>query len=123
MLTGPAGATLTLRVATAEGCAAPNELKKLQIKTFVGEKLEDVRNLKDVALLSGVATIELRQLARGSRIESDALIQWGDTNRTWQARSETNALLRPDLTVAALADAAPNVDRASGATCLPRSPN
>lgn len=102
VLTGPAGADLTVRVATAEGCAKPTELKELQIKTFAGDKLDDVRNLKDVALESGAATIELGQLARGSRIESDALIQGDVPNRTWRARSETNALLRPDLTVAAL---------------------
>ncbi len=100
VLTGPAGADLTVRVQTAEGCAAPTELKKLQIKTFVGDKLDDVRNLMGVALESGAVTLELGQLARGSRVESDALIQTQSPSRTWQARTETNALLRPDLTVA-----------------------
>lgn len=37
VLTGPAGADLTVRVATAEGCAKPTELKELQIKTFAGD--------------------------------------------------------------------------------------
>lgn len=102
VLTGPEGADLTVRVATAEGCTTPTELKKLQIKTFTGDKLDGVSNLNDVALDSGAATIELGQLARGSRIESDALIQGESPDRTWQTRSETNALLRPDLTVAAV---------------------
>ena len=46
-----------MRVVAAEGCAAPSELKKLQIKTFVGDKLDDVRNLEDVALQSGAASL------------------------------------------------------------------
>jgi hypothetical protein len=102
VLTGPAGADLTVHVATAVGCTAPSELKKLQVKTFAGDKLDDVRNLTDVALESGSATIELGQLARASRVESEALIHADATNRTWQARTQTNALLRPDLTVSAL---------------------
>ena len=102
VLTGPAGADLTVRVASEVGCTAPSELKKLQVKTFAGDKLDDVRNLKDVALEAGAATIELGQLARGSSVESDALIHTDASNRTWQARTQTNALLRPDLIVSAL---------------------
>ena len=102
VLTGPAGADLTVHVATAVGCTAPSKLKKLQVKTFAGDKLDDVRNLNDIALESGSATIELGQLARGSRVESDALIHADATNRTWQARTQANALLRPDLTIIAV---------------------
>lgn len=102
VLTGPARADLTVRVSAAAGCQVPTELKKLQIKTFTDDKLDDVRNVTDLALTSGAATIELPELARGSRIESDALVQDGATNRTWPIRSQTSALLRPDLTVATL---------------------
>ena len=102
VLTGPARADLTVRVSTTAGCHVPTELKKLQIKTFTADKLDDVRNFTDLALTSGAATIELPELARGSRIESDALVRDEATNRTWPIRSQTNALLRPDLTVASL---------------------
>ena len=102
VLTGPARADLTVRVSTTEGCQAPTELKKLQIKTFAGDQLHDVRNLTDLALASGAATIELPEVARGSRVESDVLIEDGVTSRTWPIRSKTNALLRPDLTATAL---------------------
>ncbi len=102
VLTGPERADLTVRVSTAAGCQGPTELKKLQIKTFTTDKLDDVHNFTDLALTSGAATIELPEVVRGSRIESDALIQDGATNRTWPIRSETNALLRPDLAVATL---------------------
>ena len=102
VLTGPERADLTVRVSTAAGCQGPTELKKLQIKTFTTDKLDDVHNFTDLALTSGAATIELPEVVRGSRIESDALIQDGATNRTWPIRSQTNALLRPDLAVATL---------------------
>ncbi|HET9675362.1 MAG TPA: hypothetical protein VFP31_11190 [Gaiellaceae bacterium] len=102
MLTGPAGADLTVRVATASGCAVPNELKKLQVKTSTGSDRGDVWNLKNVPLVSGAANVELGNLPQGSRIEVDALIDPGDGVRTEVARSEAIALLRPDLTVASV---------------------
>ena len=102
VLTGPAGADLTVRVATASGCAVPNELKKLQVKTSTGSDRGDVWNLKNVPLVSGAANVELGNLPQGSRIEVDALIDPGDGVRTEVTRSEAVALLRPDLTVASV---------------------
>jgi hypothetical protein len=102
VLTGPAGADLTVRVDTAPGCAVPNELKKLQVKTSTDSDRGDVWNLKDVPLVSGAANVELGNLARGSRVEADALIDPGQGVRTEVVRSEAVALLRPDLTVASV---------------------
>src|SRR4029450_4281206 len=78
VLTGPAGAHMPLRVATASGCPVPTTLKKLQVKTSSGTDRQDVSNLKDVPLQSGAATLELGRLARGDRVEADALVDLED---------------------------------------------
>src|SRR5256885_12996981 len=73
-LTGPQGADATLAVSPAAGCAPVDTLKKVQLKTFTsGGKLDDVRNLDDVAAPHGVANVELGQLERGRRIEAQVL--------------------------------------------------
>jgi len=102
VLTGPAGADLTARVTTAPGCDVPAALKKLQIKMSSGADRREVSNLKNVPLVSGAATIELGRLARGDRVEVDALVDPEEGGRTEVVRSETVALLRPDLVVASL---------------------
>jgi hypothetical protein len=99
VLTGPAGAEMTLRVATASGCTVPTTLKKLQVKTSSGSDRQDVSNLKDVPLQSGAATLELGRLARGDLVEADALVEPEDGRRTEVVRSQAIALLRPDLVV------------------------
>ena len=102
VLTGPAGADLTLHVATASGCAVPTSLKKLQLKTSSGQDRQNVSNLKNVPLVSGAATLALGDLARGDRVEAEALVDPEDGGRTEVVRSETVALLRPDLVVASV---------------------
>ena len=100
-LTGPGGADAMLTVTPAAGCAAVETLKKVQLKTFDAEgKVDDVRNLADVAAPGGKASIELGQLARGRRIQAEVLVQSGAPARTYVVRGETSAQLRPDLVAA-----------------------
>jgi hypothetical protein len=100
-LTGPAGADLTVGVAATSGCALPDVLKKIQLKTFAADgSLAATRNLKDVHAPGGVATaIDLGDLPRASRIEADVLVQTGTPSRTYVLRETTQTLLRPDLVV------------------------
>jgi hypothetical protein len=99
-LTGPAGADLTLKVSTAEGCAAPDALKKVQLKTFdAAGQLADVRNLKDVAAPGGTANVQLGDVPRGRHLEAEVLVQTGDPERTYVLRDDATTLLRPNLTV------------------------
>ena len=103
VLTGPGGADLTLRVTTAAGCAVPTSLKKLQVKTWNSDERLEVSNLKDVPLAaSGTASVGLGGLARGNRVEADALIDPGDGTGIEVVRSGAVALLRPDLVVASV---------------------
>jgi hypothetical protein len=102
-LTGPLGADITLAFAAAPGCAAVEELKKVQLTTFDGNgKLDDVHNLTDVAAPHGVASIRLGQLERERRIEADVLIQTGQPPRTYVVRGDMTSRLRPDLVVVAV---------------------
>jgi hypothetical protein len=100
-LTGPAGADLTLTVDTAAGCAAPEALKKVQLKIYGADgSVDRVRNLTDVPAAGGVANgIGLGAVPRGRRIEADVLVQAGTPARTYVVRGATNTLLRPDLVV------------------------
>ena len=54
-LTGPQGADLTLGVTPSPGCAAVDELKKVQLKTFDADGSATVKNVTDVAAPGGVA--------------------------------------------------------------------
>jgi hypothetical protein len=100
-LTGPQGADATLAVSPAAGCAPVDTLKKVQLKTFTsGGKLDDVRNLNDVAAPHGVANVELGQLERGRRIEAQVLVQADAKGRTYVVQAEAAARLRPDLVAA-----------------------
>jgi hypothetical protein len=100
-LTGPAGADLTLSIAAASGCALPEVLKKVQLKTFAADgSLTGTRNLTDVEAPGGVAKdIDLGDVLRDRRIEADVLIQTGAPKRTYVLRGTTQTLLRPDLVV------------------------
>jgi hypothetical protein len=100
-LTGPAGADLTITVAAAAGCARPDVLKKIQLKTFAADgSLDRARNLFDVDASGGVARgIDLGDVPRDRRIEADVLVQTGTPKRTDVLRGATRTLLRPDLVV------------------------
>jgi hypothetical protein len=100
-LTGPAGGDLTLSIAAASGCAVPEVLKKVQLKTFAGDGSHfGTRNLTDVAAPGGVARdIDLGNVPRGRKMEADVLIQTGTPTRTYDVRGTTQTLLRPDLVV------------------------
>jgi len=98
-LTGPAGADLTVDVAATAACARPQELKKIQIKTFGADgSLDTTRNLFDVRAASGVTEeIDLGNIPRNRRVEAKVLVQ-ADKN-THVLRGATRTLLRPDLVV------------------------
>ena len=97
-LTGPQGADATLAVTPAVGCPQVETLKKVQLKTFTSAgKVDDVRNLTDVAAPHGVANVELGQIERGRRIESQVLVQPDSPSRTYVVHDETTTRLRPDL--------------------------
>jgi hypothetical protein len=100
-LTGPAGADLRISVAATAGCARPQELKKIQLKTFAADgSLERTRNLFDVDAPGGVANaIDLGDVPRDRQIEADVLVQTGTSKRTQVLRGVTRTLLRPDLVV------------------------
>lgn len=102
-LTGPRGVALTLRVTPAVATDQVETLLKLQIKIFsTGGKLAEVRNLKDVPIPGGSATIELGELERGQAVETLALIKPGNAPETIVLRDETAVARGPDLVVAAV---------------------
>jgi len=100
-LTGPAGADLAVSVAPTSGCALPEVLKKIQLKTFAADgTLARTRNLTDVEAPGGIAAgIDLGDVPRDRRIEADVLVQTGTPSRTYVLRGTTQTLLRPDLVV------------------------
>jgi hypothetical protein len=101
-LTGPAATDVTLDFTAAQGCAVTS-VKKIQIKTFTAEgKLDDVSNLKDVAVDHGIASLSLPRVERGRRIEFDALAETEASPRTVVVREATTSRLRPDLVVASV---------------------
>jgi hypothetical protein len=103
-LTGPAGTDLTIRVTAASGCAVPEVLKKVQVKTFSADgSLARTRNLTDVEAPGGVAKdIDLGDVPRDRRLEAEVLIQTGTPQRTYVVRETTRALLRHDLVIEAI---------------------
>ena len=100
-LTGPAGADLRISVAATAGCARPQELKKIQLKTFAADgSLERTRNLFDVDAPGGVANaINLGDVPRDRQIEAEVLVHTGTSKRTQVLRGVTRTFLRPDLVV------------------------
>src|SRR5919199_1075502 len=83
---------------TLDGCSRPTELKKVQVKTFAADgTVASTRNLTDVAARDGAANLDLGQLPRDRRVETDVLIQTGTPERTYVLRGSTRTLLRPDL--------------------------
>jgi hypothetical protein len=100
-LTGPRGADLMLDVAGDAGAAPVSVLKKVQLKIFTGEgKLDDVRNLDDVAAPAGKVTIPLGTVERSRMVEADVLVQ--PESRTHVLRKAATTKLRPDLVVSAV---------------------
>ena len=97
----PAGADLTVSVAGKSGCALPEVLKKIQLKTFAADgTLAGTRNLTDVEAPGGIAKdIDLGDIPRDRRIEAEVLVQTGTPSRTYVLRGTTKTLLRPDLVV------------------------
>src|SRR5436190_6839538 len=90
-LGAPQGAELTLRVTSASpGCAAPDSLKKVQLKTFAADgSLSDVRNLADVAAPGGRAEVGLGPLALGQLVRAEVLVQTGDPAQTYVLRTSS----------------------------------
>jgi hypothetical protein len=100
-LTGSGGADLTVTVAATSGCALPEVLKKIQLKTFAADgSLAKTSNITDVEAPGGIATdIDLGDVPRDRQIEADVLVQAGTPERTYVLRGTTKTLLRPDLVV------------------------
>jgi hypothetical protein len=101
-LTGPAGADVTVSLAadTSSGCALPEVLKKIQVKTFAADgTVASTRNLTDEPAPNGVVKLDLGQVPRDRRIEADVLLRTGTAERTFVVRGATRTLLRPDLVV------------------------
>src|SRR5215211_1928891 len=96
-LTGPAGADLRISVAATAGCARPQELKKIQLKTFAADgSLERTRNLFDVDAPGGVANaINLGDVPRDRQIEAEVLVQIGTSKRTQVLRGVTRTFSAP----------------------------
>jgi hypothetical protein len=104
-LTGPAGADLTVSVGAVAGCAVPDVLKKVQLRTFSADGSHvGTSNLTDVDAPGGVAKgIRLGDVPRGWQIEADVLVQTEASQRMYVLRGTTRALLRPDLIVEEIA--------------------
>jgi hypothetical protein len=100
-LTGPRGADVTVSVDAISGCALPDAIKKVQLKTFAADgSLERTRNLFDVDAQAGVTRgLDLGDVPRDRRIEADILVEARTSNRTYVLRGSTRTLLRPDLVV------------------------
>jgi hypothetical protein len=100
-LTSPAETELAVGVTSAStDCTAPGELKKVQVKTFsLDGKLAGVENVEEVASPGGQASMQLPALARGQRLEVQALVQTEQSVRTYVLSGATAVLLRPDLAV------------------------
>lgn len=99
-LTGPAGTDLTIWVAAVDPADQVASLLKVQVKTHKANgKLDDVRNLKDVAAPGGTAEIHLGDIARGLRVEVQVLIEQPAPLDPVVLRDETIVRLRPDLVV------------------------
>ncbi len=90
-----------MSVAGKSGCALPEVLKKIQLKTFAADgTLAGTRNLTDVEAPGGIAKdIDLGDIPRDRRIEAEVLVQTGTPSRTYVLRGTTKTLLRPDLVV------------------------
>src|SRR5581483_7670844 len=99
-LTGKTQTDVSVKLRAAPGCPAVSGLKLLQVRSFAANgSVQQVRNLTDVALTDGAATIALDRVARGQAIEANALVQGDTLRRTYVARAATTSLLRPDLVV------------------------
>jgi hypothetical protein len=124
-LTGPAGADLTVSIAAATGCAVPETLKKVQVKTFAADgSLASTRNLNDVAAAGGVAKgIDLGDVPRTRKLEVVVLVQPGTSERTYVLRGSTETLLRPDLVVDAIGPQQTLVGRPVAITAVIRDRN
>lgn len=102
-LTGPQGATVRLAVKPAEGCAPPETLESVQLKTLAADgSREHVRDHTGVAAPAGVATFELGPLERAQPVKAQVQFETDSGPRTYVVRAETTARLRPDLAVASV---------------------
>ena len=97
-LTGPQGGTLAIEVV-----AAVQELEHVHVQLRAPNSAEvETRNLKDVPVAEGVATIDLGPLARGTAVDANVQMKASSSPQTLVLRRQTIARLRPDLVVAAV---------------------
>ena len=98
-LTGPAGGSLWLAVTPAPGCAAVDELKKVELGLVAPDGTRAARKFTFEKAPGGVAELVLGPLARGTAIAANVLVRSGTPERTYVVRADTTAKLRPDLVV------------------------
>jgi hypothetical protein len=86
---------------TLDGYSAPNSFKKVQLKSYdVNGKLAYTRNYNgDVAAPNGQADIKLDDVKRYQPLNTEVLVQNGQTKDTKVLRAETKVQFRPDLAV------------------------
>src|SRR5207247_629323 len=81
-------------------CPAPDVIKKLQVKSLAANGSADaVQNYTDLAAPGGEAKVAPPNLARGQRLEVDALVQTPAAVRTDVLRETATVRFRPDLVV------------------------
>jgi sugar phosphate isomerase/epimerase len=97
-LAGPQGADLTIDVDAPPGAAAVDLFDRVKVTVETGERpTEDVLvNLKDVAAVDGVATVQLGDLQRDRVLKAQVLVR---DKRIVVLQGQTRTKLRPDLVV------------------------
>ena len=98
-LTGPAGASLALAVTPAPGCDAVGVLKKVELELVAPDGSKDTRKFTHETAPNGVVELAIGQVARGTTIAANVLVQSGTPERTYVVRADATAKLRPDLVV------------------------
>jgi hypothetical protein len=97
-LTGPQGADLTIDVDAPAGAAAVVVFDRVKVTVQTGDRPTEelVVNLKDVAAVDGVATVQLGRMARGRVLEAQVLFR---PKYMVVLQGTTTTKLRPDLVV------------------------
>lgn len=104
----------------ANGFTPPSSSKKVQLKSFdTSGELRWTKNEQNVALqtrsgTTSEAVFRYTDMSRGQPIQSQALIQNGQTTNTKVLNANGNVYLRPDLTVVSVSSSAQFVSTTQG---------
>lgn len=99
-LTGPAGADLYVQAP-----AGTTTFENLHVRVGNTDDPQEeprILNVKDLAVVNGIATVDLGDEAAGTPVHVDAHVRLGEPPKTLILRGDTTIRLRPDLTVAAV---------------------